>query len=125
MSTELVEIREKQPQKCAKIAARPAATKAKMTDGKGRREVRGMIVRGMILNRLFFIPLTNIPLTLDFSGKMTDRGSSRRCALLTHCPAARPAATKKHRLVGARRLAAALHSANGSRSNSGTEPPAL
>jgi hypothetical protein len=35
--------------------------------GKGRRDVRGMIVRGIIQKTLFPIPLTNIPLTLDFS----------------------------------------------------------
>jgi hypothetical protein len=41
-----------------------------------------MIVR-IILKTLFPIPLTTIPLTLDFGGKMTDRESSRTCAKVT------------------------------------------
>ena len=65
--------------------ARPAATKAKMEDGKGRRDVRGMIVRGIILKTLFPIPLTDIPLTLDCSCKMADRASCRICVMLTDC----------------------------------------
>jgi hypothetical protein len=39
----------------------------RMEGGKGRRDVRGMMVRGIILKTLFPIPLTIIPLTLDFS----------------------------------------------------------
>jgi hypothetical protein len=37
-----------------------------MQDGKGREAVRGIVVRGINLNALFSIPLTIIPLTLDF-----------------------------------------------------------
>ena len=43
-----------------------------MADGKCRRDVRGMIVRGINLKTLFPIPLTIIPLTLDFSRKRVD-----------------------------------------------------
>jgi hypothetical protein len=54
-----------------------------MAAGKGRGKVKGMMVRGIILKRLLSIPLTNIPLTLGFSHKMTDRQSSRICVILT------------------------------------------
>jgi hypothetical protein len=37
-----------------------------MEDGKGLRDVRGIIVRGIIRKTPFSIPLTNVPLTSGF-----------------------------------------------------------
>jgi hypothetical protein len=54
---------------------RAAATKAKMADGKGRGDVKAMIVRGIILKTLYSILLTYIPLTLVNSRKITGRRS--------------------------------------------------
>ena len=73
----------KQPRKGARTQRGQPQPKRRrrMTDGKGRRNVRGMIVRGIILKTRFSIPLTNIPLTLDFSRKMTDRESSGTACL--------------------------------------------
>jgi hypothetical protein len=44
---------------------------------KGRRAVRGMVVRGINRKTLFPIPLTIIALTLDFSQKTVDCESFR------------------------------------------------
>jgi hypothetical protein len=46
-----------------------------MADGKGRGDVKAMIVRGIILKTLFSIPMTYIPLTLVNSRKITGRRS--------------------------------------------------
>jgi hypothetical protein len=56
-----------------------------MADGKGRRNVRGMMVRGINLKTLFSIPLTNIPLTLDLSRSTAGRESCQICVMLTDC----------------------------------------
>ena len=56
----------------------------RMEDGKGRRDLRGMIVR-IIPNTRSPIPLTDIPLTLDLSRKITDRESSWNCVTLPDC----------------------------------------
>jgi hypothetical protein len=48
-------------------AARPAAIKGRMEDGKAGRKVRGMYVRGIILKTHFSILLTVIPLTLPWT----------------------------------------------------------
>jgi len=47
---------------------RSAASRNQGEDGKRRREVRGIVVR-IRLKTLLPIPLTIIPLTLDFLGK--------------------------------------------------------
>jgi hypothetical protein len=54
-----------------------------MADEKGRRHVKGMTVRGIILKTLLPIPLTTIPLTLAFSGKIPDRQYFGTCAMVT------------------------------------------
>ena len=58
---------------------------SKMEDGKGRSDVRGMIVRGIMLETSFLIPLPIIPLTLDSSRKVADRKSSWNCMILHYC----------------------------------------
>jgi hypothetical protein len=56
-----------------------------MENGESRRAVRGMIVRGIKLKTFLSIPLTIIPLTLDFSRKTVCWESCRECVILTDC----------------------------------------
>ena len=71
----------------------------RMTDGKGRKDVRGMVVTGIILKTCFPIPLTDIRLTLNLSRKMTDRESFWSCVTLPDAVQAPPKNARKGRPV--------------------------